>query len=119
MSRCLVIDRDRDAVQELGLQCLEQGIGVLLADSVGDGVRVLLDHEVTLIAVEADLLRLSPHEQARLFERVAPGVPVVVGARTELALERRVGLELAGFRVLPRPLVVEDLQKVLEGRRAR
>jgi hypothetical protein len=48
-------------------------------------------------------------EHATLFERVAPGVPVMVTVPSEASLETRVGLELAGFRVLTRPVTVEDL----------
>ncbi len=115
MSRFLVIDRDRDVVQQFGLECLERGIGVLLAESVGEGVRALLNHDVTLILADAGLLRLAPREQATLFERVAPGVPVVLAARPALPLERRVGLELAGFRVLPRPVALDDVLKIAAG----
>jgi hypothetical protein len=44
-----------------------------------------------------------------LFERVAPGVTVIVTVQPETSLEVRVGLELTGFRVLTRPVSAEDL----------
>ena len=109
MNRVLVIDQDRPAMQRLGLECLAQGTGVRIAENVCEGVRVLLGEEVSLIVVDAALLRLSPREHATLFERVAPGVPVVVAVRPESPIEARVTFELAGFRVMTRPLAVEDL----------
>ncbi|MBI4246991.1 MAG: hypothetical protein HY614_07365 [Candidatus Rokubacteria bacterium] len=113
MNRVLVIDQDRDAVQQLGLTCLDRGIGVALADTVCEGVRVLLSESVSLIVVDAGLLRLGAHEHATLFERVAPGVPVAATIRPTTSLETRVALELAGFVVLARPLLADDLLKVL------
>ena len=60
-------------------------------------------------ALDAGVLRLTTREHAVLFERVAPGVPVVVTVAAEAPLETRVALELAGFRVVTRPVTVEDL----------
>jgi hypothetical protein len=45
---------------------------------------------------------------------VAPGVPVVVVVRPGLPLQSRVSFELAGFRVLTRPVTAEDLLEKLE-----
>jgi DNA-binding response OmpR family regulator len=109
MNRFLVIDQDRAATQSLGLACLERGVGVAMAENVCEGVRILLSATVSLIVVDGTLLRLTAREHATLFERVAPGVPVVVVVRPETSLDLRVGFELAGFRVLTRPVTVEDL----------
>ena len=109
MKRLLVIDQDRTVTQRLGLACLERGVGVVMADTVCEGVRVLLSEMVSLIVVDAALVRLAPREQARLFDSVAPGVPVVVAARTNESLDARVALELAGFTVMTRPVTPEDL----------
>jgi DNA-binding response OmpR family regulator len=109
MDPVLVIDQDRAAMQDLGLGCLAQGVGVALAENLCEGVRVLLSATVSIIAVDAALLRLTPREHATLFERVAPGVPVVVIVRPDAALDARVAFELAGFRVLPRPVDARDL----------
>jgi DNA-binding NtrC family response regulator len=114
MKRLLVIDQDRDAGQQLGLECLGRGIGVALADNLCEGVRVLLGETVSLVVIDAALLRLGVHEHATLFDRVAPGIPVVVTLRPSTSLETRVALELAGFRVLPRPVLLEDLAKFME-----
>jgi DNA-binding response OmpR family regulator len=111
MTRVLAIDRDRDTLQRLGLACLERGIAAALADNVCDGVRMLLNESVSLIVVDADAFRLTAHEQATLFERVAPGVPVVVTLPATASLERRVAFELAGFAVLTAPAAVDDLLK--------
>lgn len=109
MNRILVIDQDRAAMQELGLACLEQGIGVAMADNVCEGARVLLGGTISLALVDGLELRFSPRESATLFERVAPGVPVVVMVRPEVDLARTVALELAGFRVVTKPVAVADL----------
>jgi DNA-binding response OmpR family regulator len=109
MKRFLVIDPDRTAAQRLGLACLEREVGALFAEGLCDGVRMLLSADVDLIVVDAAALRLTPREHATLFERVAGGVPVVVTVRPETPLDSRVALELAGFRVLAKPVAVEDL----------
>ena len=109
MNRILVIDQDRAAMEKLGLACLEQGIGVAMADNVCEGVRVLLSDAISLVLVEGAELRFGPRESATLFERVAPGVPVVVMVRPELDLNRIVALELEGFRVITKPVAVADL----------
>ncbi|MBI2162045.1 MAG: hypothetical protein HYU25_16995 [Candidatus Rokubacteria bacterium] len=109
MDRFLVIDQDRAAMQQLGLACLEKGIGVAMAETLCDGVRALLSTAVSLIVVDAAHLRLTAREHAALFERAAPGVPVVVVVRADAPLDRRVAYELSGFRVLSRPVAVDDL----------
>jgi len=110
----LVIDQDRGAMQELGLACLARDAGIVIAENVCEGVRALMREVVSLIVVDAALLRLSAWEHATLFARVAPGVPVVVSARPDMPLETRVAFELAGFRVLTRPVSAEDLLEKLE-----
>jgi len=109
MNRVLLIDQDRATRERLGLDCLGHDVGVALADNVCEGVRVLLALPVSLIVVDAAALRLTTREHAVLFERVAPGVPVVVTVAAAAPLETRVALELAGFRVVTRPVTVEDL----------
>ncbi len=109
MNRILVIDQNRAAMETLGLACLEQGIGIALADNVCEGVRVLLSDAISLVLIDAPELRFGPRESATLFDRVAPGVPVVVMVRPEMELGRIVALELAGFHVVTKPVVVTDL----------
>jgi DNA-binding response OmpR family regulator len=109
MNRVLVIDQDRATRELLGLACLGHDVGVALAENLCEGVRVLLSVPVSLIVVDIAALRLTTREHVTLFERVAPGVPVVVSVAPDASLESRVGLELAGFRVLARPVTVEDL----------
>lgn len=109
MKRILVIDQDRTVTRRLGLACLERGVGVIVADTVCEAVRVLLTEEVSLIVVDAALVRLPAREQARLFDRVAPGVPVVVVVRSEASLDTKVAFEVAGFPVMTRPVTPEDL----------
>ena len=109
MTRLLLIDQDRTATQRLGLACLDRGAGVVIADNVCEGARVLLSEIVSLIVVDAALLRLPAREQARLFDRVAPEVPVVVVVRPDAPIDARVAFELAGFTVMTRPVTAEDL----------
>lgn len=112
MKTILIIEQDRTVAHQLALACLDRGIGTTLVDTVCEGVRFLLTETVSLIVVEQSLLRLGAREQALLFDRVAPGVPVAVAAPTTVALEARVGWELAGFIVVARPVGVEDLLKI-------
>ena len=109
MNRILVIDQDRAAMHTLGLACLDEGIGVAMADTVCEGVRTLLADTISLVLVDAAALRFTPRESATLFDRVAPGVPVVVMVRPQMELSRIVALELAGFRVVTKPVTVPDL----------
>ena len=109
MNRVLVIDHDRATREQLGLACLGRDVGVALAENLCEGVRILLSLPVSLIVVDVAALRLTMREHATLFERVAPGVPAMVTVPSDASLETRVGLELAGFRVLTRPVAVEDL----------
>ena len=117
MNRVLVIDQDRAATQALGLACLERDLGVAIAENLCEGVRILLGTPVDLIVLDAAEMRLTAREMATLFERVAPGVPVVVAMKAPAALDQRVTFELAGFRVTTKPVTVEDLvQKVASAR---
>ena len=114
MNRVLVIDQNRATREQLGLQCLGHDVGVALAENVCEGVRVLLSLPVSLIVIEAAALRLSTREHAVLFERVAPGVPVMVNVGADASLETRVAFELAGFRVVTQPVSVEELLDKVE-----
>ena len=114
MNRVLVIDQNRATREQLGLQCLGRDVGVALAENVCEGVRVLLSLPVSLIVVEAAALRLSTREHAVLFERMAPGVPVMVTVGADAPLETRVAFELAGFRVVTQPVSVEELLDKVE-----
>lgn len=109
VDRLLLIDQNPAGAQALGLECLERGIGVSIVDNLCEAVRVIVDAPVSLIVADGALLRLTPRENAILFERVAPGVPVVVTVRADAPLDQRVAWEIAGFRVLSRPVIVEEL----------
>jgi DNA-binding response OmpR family regulator len=117
MNRVLVIDQDRAATQTLGLACLERDLGMAIAENLCGGVRVLLGTPVDLIVVDAAEMRLTAREMATLFDRVAPRVPVVVSMKSPAALDQRVTFELAGFRVITKPVTVEELMhKVVPAR---
>lgn len=117
MNRVLVIDQNRAATQALGLACLERDLGIAIAENLCEGVRVLLSTPVDLIVVDVTEMRLTAREMATLFDRVAPGVAVVIAMKAPVPLDQRVTLELAGFRVIEKPVVVDDLlHKVTEAR---
>jgi DNA-binding response OmpR family regulator len=109
MNRVLVIDQDRPATHALGLACLDRDLGIAIAENLCEGVRVLLSTSVDLIVVDAAEMRLTARETATLFDRVAPGVPVVIAMKSPAALDQRATLELAGFPVIEKPVAVEDL----------
>lgn len=109
MNRVLMIDQDSTTIRTLGLACLQRGLGVVFADNLCQGVRVVLDTPVDLVLLDVATLRVTPREVATVFDRVAPGVPLVVAVRAQTPLELRVRLELAGFRVLTKPVGVDEL----------
>jgi hypothetical protein len=113
MTRVLLIDQGRVMTQQFLVQCLERGLAVVTAESVCEGVRVLAATPVSTIVVDHGRLRLGVPDQAALFDRVAPGVPVLVTAGPEVPLETRVTLELGGFHLLPSLWEPADLAKVL------
>jgi ActR/RegA family two-component response regulator len=113
MIRLLLIGQDPTPAQRLGLQCLERGVAVVIAENVCEGVRVLATTPVSLIVADVGRFRLGYAEQAMLFDRVAPGVKVIVTVPAEAPLETRVALELAGFHVVPSPASPDDLLKPL------
>jgi DNA-binding NtrC family response regulator len=113
MTRVLLIEQDNAMAQRFGLRCLEGGMAVVIAESVCEGVRVLASTPVSMIVADFGRFRLGVHEQAALFDRVAPGVPVIVTVAPDFPLETRVALEVDGFRVMPAPPEPEDLLKML------
>lgn len=114
MIRVLSIDGDRNRAQALAMECMDQGIAVRMAETICEGVRYLLDAPVSLVLAEAGLLRLAKGEQARLFEAVAPGVPVILTVDAGAKVEDLVDLELQGFRVMSRPFALRDLLAKVE-----
>ena len=69
----------------------------------------MLDSPVSLVLAEAGMLRMAGPDQARLFDAVAPGVPVVLAVDAGARVEDRVELELKGFHVVSRPFALRDL----------
>lgn len=86
-----------------------RGVAVAIAENLSDGVRVLLATHVPIIVVDAETLKHPPREAATLLARVAPGVPPVAAVGSHAPLGQRLAFELAGFRVLTRPVSVERL----------
>jgi DNA-binding response OmpR family regulator len=91
------------------MECLEHGVAVRMADTLCEGVRYLLDAPVSLVLAEAGLVRMAGADQVRLFDAVAPGVPVVLAADAGARVEDLVDLELHGFHVVSRPFALRDL----------
>jgi DNA-binding response OmpR family regulator len=122
MARIVVIDADRALRQDVALACAGRGLGVRLAETVGEGVRHLIDEPVAAVWVDIGLVRLPPGEQARLFQAVAPGVAMVALAPPDLGEAARLRFEIDGFHVVSKPFdAAEVLAKVeprLPARRA-
>jgi DNA-binding response OmpR family regulator len=89
-------------------------VALRMAETLCEGVRYLLDAPVSLVLAEAGMLRLAKGDQARLFEAVAPGVPVILTVDAGAKVEDLVDLELQGFRVMSRPFALRDLLAKVE-----
>ncbi len=114
MIRVLTIDGDRRRAQALALECLEHGVAVRAAETLCEGVRYLLEAPVSLVLAEAGMLRMASPDQARLFDAVAPGVPLVLTVDAGGRVEDLVDLELKGFHVVSRPFALRDLLAKIE-----
>jgi len=109
MTRVLMIDENRTLTESVGMQCIAQGIAVRMDDTFCEGVRHLLETPVSLIILSSGLVRLPVVDLARLFDTVAPGVPVVVRVEADQGMDEQVRFELHGFRVVREPFDVLDL----------
>jgi len=109
MTRVLMIDENRTLTESIGMRCFEQGIAVRMADTFCEGVRHLLETPVSLIILSSALVHLPGAELARLFDTVAPGVPVVVRVGAGQGIDEQVRFELHGFRAVREPFDVHDL----------
>jgi DNA-binding response OmpR family regulator len=119
MTRVLMIDCDRPLTQSVAMACLDSGVAIRMAETLCEGVRRLLDEPVSVVLVDSALMRLSGTDLARLFDTVAPGVPVVVLVGPAHPVEDVVNLQLQGFGVVPKPFDVRDiLAKLPPSRRA-
>ena len=114
MIRVLTIDGNRSRAQALAMECLDHGVAVRMAETLCEGVRYLLDAPVSLVLAEAGMLRMAGPDRARLFELVAPGVPVVLAVDVGGRMEDLVDLELEGFHVVSRPFALPDLLAKVE-----
>ncbi len=114
MIRVLTIDGNRSRAQALAMECLEQGVAARMAETLCEGVRCLLDTPVSLVLAEAGLMRMAGADQVRLFDAVAPGVPVLVTVDAGARVEDLVDLELHGFHVVSRPFALRDLLAKVE-----
>ena len=108
MTRVLLIDGDRALAQSVAMVCIEDGMAVRLAETLCEGVRYMVDGPVTVVLINADLMRLPGPEQARVFDAVAPGVPVVALVREGASVEETVKLEEQGFQVVAKPFDLRD-----------
>lgn len=114
MRRILLIDQDRPLAQTVGLACLERGMAVGIAENLCEGIRSLLAAPVSAVLVDSALLRLAPADQARLFDAVAPSVPVAVLVSDTVSPPERVQYQVLGVHVLSKSLSVEDLVEKVE-----
>ncbi|HMB33303.1 MAG TPA: hypothetical protein VKV41_04685 [Methylomirabilota bacterium] len=109
MTRVLMIDGNRALTDAVGLKCVEQGIAVRMTGAFCHGLRLLLETPVSLIIVSSDLVTTSAGELAKLFDVVAPDVPVVIRLTAGRTMDEQVTFELHGFRVVRDPFDVQDL----------
>jgi DNA-binding response OmpR family regulator len=109
MTRVLMIDENRTLTESVGMRCFEQGISVRMSDTFCEGVRLLLETPVSLIILSSALVHLPGAELARLFDTVAPGVPVVVRVEAGQGMDEQVRFELHGFLAVREPFDVLDL----------
>ena len=109
MTRVLMIDGNRTLTESVGMQCFDHGIAVRMADTFCEGVRHLLETPVSLIILSSRLVHLPGADLARLFDTVAPGVPVVLRVEAGQGMDEQVRFELHGFRVVREPFEVFDL----------
>jgi len=109
MTRVLMIDENRTLTESVGMRCFEQGIAVRMADTFCEGVRHLLETPVSLIILSSGLVHLSGAELARLFDTIAPAVPVMVRVEAGQGMDEQVRFELHGFRIVREPFDVLDL----------
>jgi len=114
MVRVLMIDGDPGRAQTLAMECLERGVAVRMAETVCEGVRYLLDAPVSLVMADAAILRMAGPDRVRLFDVVAPGVPVVLTVDAGARMEDLVDFELQGFHVVSRPFALEDVIAKIE-----
>jgi DNA-binding response OmpR family regulator len=109
MTRVLMIDENRTLTESVAMQCFENGIAIRIADTFCEGVRHLLETPVSLIMLSSGLVHLPGADLARLFDTVAPGVPVVVRVEAGQGIDELVRFELHGFRVVREPFDLLDL----------
>ena len=114
MNRVLLIDRDRTLGASLGMACLERGIAIRMAETFCEGVRYLMDAPTTAVLVDAAALRTTGADGGRIFDTVAPGVPVVVTVEAGTPVEEQVKYELQGFRVVAKPFAPDDVLDKIE-----
>ncbi len=114
MTRVLFIDDDRALAQAVAMSCVADGIAVRLAETLCEGVRYMTEGPVTLVLIDAGLMRLSGSDQVRLFDAVAPGVPVVVMVPEGAAVEESVKLQVRGFQVVSKPFEIQDVLAKVE-----
>jgi len=120
MTRVLIIDADRSLTQSVAMACLDDGVAVRMAETLCEGVRCMLEEPVTAVLVDVALMRFPRTDLARLFDAVAPDVPVVVLVESARPVEETIALELQGFSVVPKPFDVRDvLAKLTPARRVR
>src|SRR5262245_20716219 len=109
MTRVLLIDDDRPLAESVAVDWMESGIAVRLAETLCEGVRCVLYNPVSLVLIDAGLMRLSGSDQSRLFDAVAPGVPVVVLTRAGTGIEEMAKYQVQGFRVVAKPFDIRDV----------
>ncbi len=114
MERIVIIDTDRAMAEAVAIECARQGVAVRLAETVGEGVRHLVEEPVSAVLVDAGCIRLTAAEQARVFQRAAPGLAMVVLAGAPMREEDALRFEVEGFHVIAKPFDVREVLAKIE-----
>jgi DNA-binding NtrC family response regulator len=109
MTRVLMIDGNRALTDSVGLRCLEQEVATRMAEAFCDGIRMILEAPFSLVILSSDLVTMSTADLAKLFDTIAPGIPVVIRLEADRTMDEQVRFEVHGFRVVREPFDVVDL----------
>lgn len=114
MSPVLLINGERKLRRLVARACADRGVPLSTAETVSEGVRFLAGNPASVVLVDGGCLRAAWPEQLRLFDHVAPGVPVVVLVTESTPLAEQVKVEALGYSVMTKPIDAENLLAKIE-----
>ncbi|MFQ5828510.1 MAG: hypothetical protein ACE5JD_05065 [Candidatus Methylomirabilia bacterium] len=114
MSPVLLIGRENELRGLVAQACADRGLPLRTAETVSEGVRFLAGSPASLVIVDDGCLRVGWPEQLRVFDHVAPGMPVVVLVTETTPVAERVKVEALGYSVITKPIEAETLLARIE-----